>query len=99
MLDGLSGQGDRVGKKFVTVDDLKNHVLDGLRRWGVQNYRTQEPTARTEGFGDMILADYRDAKLVVEKNREPELDAPVKNQTTIEGGSTSESKQNGGVST
>ncbi|GAB1543381.1 hypothetical protein NUACC21_60550 [Scytonema sp. NUACC21] len=88
LLEGLSGQGDRVGKNFVTVDDLKNHVLDGLRRWGVKNYRTQEPTARTEGFGDMILADYRDAKLVMEKNRESEVNAPVKSQPTVEGGST-----------
>ncbi len=59
LLEGLSGQADRVGKNFVTVDDLKNHVLDGLRRWGVKNDVLQEPTARTEGLGDMILADYR----------------------------------------
>ncbi|WP_315790748.1 caspase family protein [Fischerella sp. JS2] len=60
LLEGLSGQADRAGKNFVTVDDLKNHVLDGLRRWGVKNDVLQEPTARTEGLGDMILADYRD---------------------------------------
>ncbi|MBW4434306.1 MAG: SUMF1/EgtB/PvdO family nonheme iron enzyme [Pelatocladus maniniholoensis HA4357-MV3] len=59
LLEALSGQADRAGKNFVTVDDLKNHVLDGLRRWGVKNDILQEPTARTEGLGDMILADYR----------------------------------------
>jgi hypothetical protein len=43
------------------VDDLKTHVLDGLRRWNVeQGGAIQEPTAQTEGMGDMILADYRD---------------------------------------
>ena len=60
LLEGLSGKADRVGKGFVTVDDLKTHVLDGLRRWNVEHWGlVQEPTARTEGLGDIILADYR----------------------------------------
>jgi hypothetical protein len=60
LLEGLSGQADRGGKEFVTVDDLKTHVLDGLRRWNVEHGGLlQEPTARTEGLGDIILADYR----------------------------------------
>ena len=61
LLEGLSSQADRAGKGFVTVDDLKTHVLDGLRRWNVEHGGLlQEPTARTEGLGDIILADYRD---------------------------------------
>jgi uncharacterized caspase-like protein len=57
LLQGLSGAADRDGKGFVTVDDVKNHVLDGLRRWNVEHGGLiQEPTARTEGLGDMILA-------------------------------------------
>jgi hypothetical protein len=41
----------------VTMDDLKNHVLHGLRRWNIEHGGLlQEPTARTEGLGDMILA-------------------------------------------
>ena len=61
LLEGLQGKADRTQKKFVTVDDLKNHTLDALQRWIVQKGGIiQEPTARTEGFGDMILADYRD---------------------------------------
>ena len=60
LLEGLSGQADRAGKEFVTVDDLKTHVLDGLRRWNVEHGGLlQEPTARTEGLGDIVLADYR----------------------------------------
>jgi hypothetical protein len=60
LLEGLSGRADRDDKGFVTVDDLKNHVLDSLRRWNVQHSGLlQEPTARTEGLGDMILADCR----------------------------------------
>ncbi|RLC80770.1 MAG: caspase family protein, partial [Chloroflexi bacterium] len=44
----------------VTVDDLKTHVLDGLRRWNVTHSGVlQEPTVRSEGMGDIILADYR----------------------------------------
>ena len=64
LLEGLSGQADRAGKGFVTVDDLKTHVLDCLRRWNVEHGGLlQEPTARTEGLGDIILADYRDGEL------------------------------------
>lgn len=74
LLDGLSGKADREGKQLVTVDDLKTHVLDGLRRWNVEHGGLlQEPTARTEGMGDMILADYRD-----QPSPDPRLDvAPM----------------------
>jgi formylglycine-generating enzyme required for sulfatase activity len=65
LLDGLSGQADRDRKGFVTVDDLRKHVVDGLRRWYVeQRGLIQEPTARTEGLGDMILADHLTEKAV-----------------------------------
>lgn len=60
LLEGLSGKADRNGKKFVTVNDLQTHVLDGLTRWNVQHGGLiQTPTVRAEGLGDMILADYR----------------------------------------
>jgi hypothetical protein len=63
LLEGLSGQADRAGKGFVTVDDLKTHVLNGLRRWNVEHGGLlQEPTARAEGLGDIILADYRESR-------------------------------------
>jgi uncharacterized caspase-like protein len=56
LLEGLSGLADRQGKGFVTVDDIKTYVLDNLRRWNVAHgHLLQEPTARTEGLGDMIL--------------------------------------------
>jgi hypothetical protein len=61
LLEGLRGKADRSNKRFVTVDDLKTHVVDGLRRWIVKNSGViQEPTAWTEGLGDMILVDNRD---------------------------------------
>jgi hypothetical protein len=60
LLEGLSGKADRGKKEFVTVDDLKTYVLDSLRRWSVENGGIiQEPTAQTEGLGDIILVDYR----------------------------------------
>ncbi len=60
LLDGLSGNADRLQKGFVTVDDIKNHTLDGLRRWNLEHGGlVQEPTAKTEGLGDIILADFR----------------------------------------
>jgi hypothetical protein len=62
LLEGLSGKADRDKKEFVTVDDLKTYVLDSLRRWSVENGGIiQEPTAQTEGLGDIILADYRNS--------------------------------------
>lgn len=60
LLEALNGKADRGSKRFVTVDDIKTYVLDSLRRWSVQNGGIiQEPTAYTEGLGDIILADYR----------------------------------------
>ena len=60
LIEGLSGDADREKKGFVTVDDLKTYVLHSLRRWSIENDQViQEPTAKTEGLGDMIVADYR----------------------------------------
>lgn len=60
LLEGLNGKADRDGKQFVTVDDLKDYVLNQLRIWNpLHGGLLQEPTARTEGLGSMILADYR----------------------------------------
>ncbi|MGB0385947.1 MAG: caspase family protein [Ardenticatenaceae bacterium] len=62
LLKGFEGQADRDGKDFVTVSDLHQHVLNALREWCIQTGRNiQTPTARIEGVGDMILADYRTA--------------------------------------
>jgi hypothetical protein len=60
LLEGFSGKADREGKGFVTVADLKVHILDSLRRWSVEHGGLiQQPTARTTGLDDVILADYR----------------------------------------
>jgi tetratricopeptide (TPR) repeat protein len=64
LLEGLGGKADQTNKGFVTINDLQTYVLNSLRRWNVQNGGlAQEPTARTEGLGDMILADYREHPL------------------------------------
>jgi hypothetical protein len=61
LLEGLTGQAAREENEFVTVDDLKTYALDHLRRWSVEHGGLlQDPSARTEGLGDMILADFRD---------------------------------------
>jgi len=58
LLERLSGKADRAAKGFVTVNDLLTHTLDGLRRWNVTHGGIlQEPTARSEGLGDMILVE------------------------------------------
>ncbi|MBD3886745.1 caspase family protein [Phormidium tenue FACHB-886] len=66
LLEGLSGKASAQGHEFVTIHDLQTYVLSSLRCWNVQQGgRIQEPTARTEGLGDMILADYRQHSLTL----------------------------------
>lgn len=58
LLEALEGRADRAQKGFVTVDDVKTYVLDALTRWSLsKGGLLQQPTARTEGMGDIILAD------------------------------------------
>lgn len=60
LLKGLAGEADRNNKGFVSFRDLEAHVLDALRHWSIQKGGLiQVPTARSEGRGDPILADYR----------------------------------------
>lgn len=60
LLEGLSGAADRDDHRFVTVGDLANHVVAGMRGWYVEHGGLlQEPTIRMAAIGDMILADYR----------------------------------------
>jgi len=62
LLEALNSKADRGSKQFVTVDDIKTYVFDCLKRWSVENGGIiQEPTASIEGFGDIILADYRNS--------------------------------------
>ena len=62
LLEGLRSPALRGEKGFVTVGDLALHTLDNLRRWNVTHGGIlQEPTARVEGLGDIILADFRAA--------------------------------------
>jgi hypothetical protein len=59
LLEGLSGKAATTAgsKRFVTVDDLKDYVLNSVRAWCFANMAAlQMPTARIEGVGDMILA-------------------------------------------
>ena len=59
LVEGLNGNADRDGKGFVTVDDLRGFTLDHLMRWNLEHGVLQEPTSKTEGIGDMIVADHR----------------------------------------
>lgn len=61
LLQGLRREASHASKGFITVNDLALQALDGLRCWNVTHGGIlQEPTARTEGLGDMILIDFRD---------------------------------------
>jgi hypothetical protein len=63
LLKGLAGEAQREGEPFITVDSLKDFVLDGLRKWRVKNSGlAQEPTVRAETMGNMVLADFRKYK-------------------------------------
>lgn len=63
LLEGLHSQALRGEKGFVTIGDLALYTLDSLRRWNVIHGGVlQEPTARIEGLGDMILVDYHNVE-------------------------------------
>jgi hypothetical protein len=59
LLEALAGKA-AIGvapKLFVTVDRLKDYVLNAVRVWCFENMAgLQEPTVRIEGSGDMIVA-------------------------------------------
>jgi uncharacterized caspase-like protein len=60
VIEALRGAADRDGKGFVTFDDLKRHVCDGVVQWSRErSLELQRPTDEGAGTGDMILADFR----------------------------------------
>ncbi len=67
VLKGLRGEarvGEQADENFVSVQSLSNYVLDQLTNWSFEQVAAgtaafQEPTTRTEGMGDMMVADYR----------------------------------------
>lgn len=65
LIQGLQGMGRaKTHDNIVTVDSLKDFILDRLRSWQERNphHPRQEPTVRIEGMGSIIVADYRCAK-------------------------------------
>jgi hypothetical protein len=58
LLEALTGKADFQRKGFVSIKDIENYVLDRIKRWNQETGMVQTPTARVEGFGDMILAYY-----------------------------------------
>lgn len=79
VLRGLAGEAEMPGTNAVTVRDLQNFVLDGIREFSVRFSQDQEPQGRSEGNqGDIILADYAQygyPKLDAEANPMPSLRA------------------------
>jgi hypothetical protein len=59
LLEALEGHGDRDGKGFVTVQDVNHYVANGVKRWAVQNGRSQNPTFQASIVGDIPLARYQ----------------------------------------
>jgi len=56
----ISGSPSGRDKGFVTLDDVKKHVLARMREWCfLKNKKPQEPNVRSQIIGDLILADYR----------------------------------------
>ncbi|MBE9069269.1 caspase family protein [Leptolyngbya cf. ectocarpi LEGE 11479] len=63
LLNALSGKADGYPeqiyrKGFVSVQDVQAYVLNNIKRWNQGTGQVQTPTARTEGFGDIVLAYY-----------------------------------------
>ena len=58
LLQALSGQADRDGKGFVSVDATYIFVNNAVKAWAEQNHKSQRPTRKLEADGDMILMRY-----------------------------------------
>lgn len=55
LIQGLKGEADYDFDGRISVTDLKNYVLDQVRRKNGQNFRRQEPTFKSEGIGEITL--------------------------------------------
>ena len=58
LIEALSGQADRDGKGFVTVQDASRHVANGVKLWASQRNLVQTPTLEYRVAGDIILTRY-----------------------------------------
>jgi len=60
VLEALRGEADPANDGYVTVNDVHEHALNGVTSWYLRKgLAKQKPAFRAEGWGDMILADYR----------------------------------------
>lgn len=57
LIQGFNGEADYDFDGRISVTDLKNYVLDRIRRWNGQDFRRQEPTFRSEGIGEITLVN------------------------------------------
>ena len=62
LLEALSGQADRDGKGLVTVEDVKRHVVNGVKLWASQHNVSQTPTLESKVVGDIVLCHYTSSK-------------------------------------
>ena len=80
LMKGLLGEAAKSEKSFVSVDDLGKYVVNQLKIWRVANNGVvQEPTVRSEGMGDIILADWRDREPSQVSIEPPEVQLQVSN--------------------
>lgn len=64
ILDTLAASADRLAGGILTVDDLKDSVINRVRNWSFSHLGTgepQEPSFRIEGTGVIIVLDLRAA--------------------------------------
>ncbi len=62
LLEALTGEADRDGKGFVTVQDASRHVTDGVKLWASQRNLSQTPTLQYTVAGDIILVSVQGAQ-------------------------------------
>ncbi len=60
VLEGLSGKAARPEEEVVTVAGLADYVQGCVVSWALEQGFDQSPTKQIEGFGDMVLADFRE---------------------------------------
>lgn len=59
LIEGLKGEADLDDDGRISVEDVRNFILNSIRRWNSTHHNRQEPTYRNEGIGEILLISPR----------------------------------------
>ena len=59
LIEGLKGDADYDDDGRISVEDIRNYILNSIRQWNSTHHNRQEPTYRNEGIGEILLISPR----------------------------------------